>query len=82
MKGVCWNCGTGTAPDRASAWPSRSIERITLEEKDGRTIVTKDVTVRNSGVPWFVVQLIWFIGRFGKPVGKDKLMEICEGDTA
>jgi hypothetical protein len=58
------------------------VEHITLEEKDGRTIVTKDVTVRNSGVPWFVIQLIWFIGRFVKPVGKDKLKEMCEGDTA
>ena len=51
------------------------VERITLEEKDGRTIVTKDVTVRNSSIPWF-------ISRFGKPVGKDKLKAMCEGDTA
>jgi uncharacterized protein YndB with AHSA1/START domain len=54
------------------------IERITLEEKDGRTIVTKDVTIRNSGVPWFVVPLIWFINRFGKPAQPDKLKAMCE----
>jgi len=58
------------------------VERITLEEKDGRTIVTKDVTVRNSSIPWFIIQFIWFISRFGKPVGKDKLKAMCEGDTA
>jgi uncharacterized protein YndB with AHSA1/START domain len=55
------------------------VERVTLEEKDGHTIVTKDVTIRNSGVIWFVVPLIWFINRFGKPVGKDRLRELCEG---
>jgi hypothetical protein len=55
------------------------VERVRLEEKDGRTIVTKDVTVTNSGVPWFFVPLIWFVTRFGKPYGKDKLKELCEG---
>ena len=55
------------------------IERITLEEKHGRTIVIKDVHMMNHGIPWFVVPLIWFIRRFGKPVGRDKLKEMCEG---
>jgi hypothetical protein len=57
------------------------IERITLEEINGRTTVTKDVIVGNSGMPWFLAPLIWFINRFGKPVGKDKLKEMCEGLT-
>jgi uncharacterized protein YndB with AHSA1/START domain len=57
------------------------IERITLEEKDGRTIVTKEVVIRNSEVPWFFIPLIWLITRFGKPVGKDKLKEMCEGES-
>jgi len=55
------------------------IERITLEEKHGRTVVIKDVHMMNHGIPWFVVPLIWFIRRFGKPVGRDKLKEMCEG---
>jgi len=55
------------------------VERITLEEKGGRTIVTKDVVIRNSGVHWFVVPLIWFINRFSKPVQLDKLKAMCEG---
>ena len=57
------------------------VERVTLEEKDGRTIVTKEVVIRNSGVPWFFVPLIWFVTRFGKPVGKDKLKALCEGNA-
>jgi hypothetical protein len=57
------------------------VERVKLEEKDGWTIVTKDVIVTNSGVPWFFVPLIWFITRFGKPSGKDKLKELCEGGS-
>ena len=52
------------------------VERITLEENGGRAFVTEDVTVRNFGVPWFVIQLIRFISRFGKLVGKDKLKEM------
>jgi len=55
------------------------IERITLEEKHGRTVVIKDVHMMNHGIPWFVVPLIWFIRRFGKPDGRDKLKELCEG---
>ena len=47
------------------------IDRITLEETGGRTIVTKNVTIRNSVVPWFVVPLNWFINRFGEPVQLD-----------
>jgi hypothetical protein len=56
-------------------------ERITLEEKGVRTIVRKDVIIRNSGIPWFVVPLIWFLNRFGKPVQPDKLKAMCEGHT-
>jgi len=58
------------------------IERISLFEKGGRTVVTKNVTVRNSGVPWYFAPLIWFITRLGTPVGKDKLKELCEGGVA
>jgi hypothetical protein len=56
-------------------------ERITLKEKGGRTIVTKDVIIKNSGTPWVFVPLIWFINRLGKPVQPDKLKSMCEGDT-
>jgi uncharacterized protein YndB with AHSA1/START domain len=55
------------------------IERITLEEKHSRTIVIKDVHMMNHGIPWFIVPIIWFITRFGKPVGKNRLKELCEG---
>jgi len=56
------------------------VELMTLEEKDGRTVVRKEITVRNHGVPWILQPLIWFVTRLGKPSGKDKLKEMCEGD--
>ena len=54
-------------------------ERVTLEESKGRTIVTKMVTVRNHGIPWFLMPLIWFVTRLGKPVGPDPLKSLLEG---
>ena len=55
-------------------------ERVTLHGRAGRsrTIVTRDVTVKNHGLPWILVPLIWFITRFGKPTGKDRLKEMVE----
>lgn len=55
------------------------VERITLSEKRGRTIVKKEVDLRNSGLPWFMIPVLWFINRFGKPVGRNKLKDLCEG---
>jgi uncharacterized protein YndB with AHSA1/START domain len=67
------NCSGKNAPRDLEV-----IERVKLEEKDGRTIVRKEITVRNHGVPWILRPLIWFVSRFGKPSGKDKLKELCE----
>jgi hypothetical protein len=53
--------------------------RVTLEESRGRTTVTKIVTVRNHGIPWFLMPLIWFVTRLGKPVGPDPLKSLLEG---
>ena len=54
-------------------------ERVTLEESRGRTTVTKVVTIRNHGIPWFLMPLIWFVTRLGKPVGPDPLKSLLEG---
>ena len=64
--------GPGIPPDM------EIIERITLVEFGGRTTVTKIVTVTNHGIPWFVMPLIWFVSRFGTPVGPDPLKSLCE----
>ncbi len=69
----------GNCSGQAGRRDIRIIERITLEEKGGRTIVTKEVHMMNHGIPWFFVAVIWFINRFGRPVGKDKLKALCEG---
>jgi hypothetical protein len=69
----------GNCAGRGARRDLEVIERISLEEEDGRSIVRKEVIVSNHGVPWFLRPLIWFVTRFGKPVGKDRLKELCEG---
>jgi hypothetical protein len=56
-------------------------ERITLDARAGRTIVTKVVTIRNHGGPWILIPLIWFIANFGARVGPDPLKALCERDA-
>lgn len=55
-----------------------AVERITLEPGEGFTVVTKTVVVRNHGVPWFLLPVIWFVTRFGRRQGEDKLKTMCE----
>ena len=54
-------------------------ERVTLEDKGSRSVVTKDVYIKNHDIPWIFVPHIWLISRFGKPVGEDRLKSMCEG---
>ena len=56
------------------------LERVTLEEAGGRTIVTKVVDVEHHGVPWLLLPLIWFVSRFGRPVGPNPLKTMCEAE--
>jgi hypothetical protein len=58
------------------------IERFTLGDRGAVSIVIKDVYFKNHDLPWFLVPLVWFVTRFGKPVGKDRLKEMCEGGSA
>ncbi len=57
------------------------IERITLEDRGARSMVTKDVYFANHDIPWILVLLMWFISRFGKPAGEDRLKSMCEGNA-
>lgn len=89
----CWSKVTALEPERLLELQHgncsgkgvhgdiKVIERITLEEKHGRTIMIKDVYMLNHGIPWFLVPLIWFVTRFGRPVGKDSVKEMCEGKS-
>lgn len=54
------------------------IERVTLEERGRRTVVAKNVFVKNHNIPWFFVFAIWLINRIGKPVKEDSLKVLCE----
>jgi hypothetical protein len=56
-------------------------ERITLREAGGRSLVTKVVTIKNHGIPWVFVPLVWFIANFGARVGPDPLKVLCERDA-
>jgi hypothetical protein len=69
----CAPAGPGIPPDL------EVTERVTLEERRGRTIVTKVVTIRNHQVPWLLRPLIGFVSRFGKPVGPEPLKSLVEG---
>jgi uncharacterized protein YndB with AHSA1/START domain len=53
-------------------------ERITLDERNGGTLVTKEVLIRNHDVPWLLIPLIWFVTRFGRPSEPDRLKSMCE----
>ena len=53
-------------------------ERITLREAGGHSFVTKVVTLRNHGIPWFFVPIVWFVANFGARVGPDPLKLLCE----
>jgi len=55
-------------------------ERITLEERNGKTTVTKEVTIRNHGMLWILVPIIWFVTRFGHTTEPDKLKLMCESE--
>jgi hypothetical protein len=58
-----------------------ALERITLKERNGKTIVTKDVFIKNHGMPLILLPLIWFITRFGHPAEPDRLKVMCEKDA-
>ena len=54
------------------------LERITLRGVGRGSTVTKVVTIRNHGMPWFFTPLVWFIANFGARVGPDPLKVLCE----
>jgi uncharacterized protein YndB with AHSA1/START domain len=58
------------------------VERVALGDRGVRSVVTKDVYFKHHDLPWFLVPLVWFITRFGKRVGKDRLREMCEAGPA
>jgi hypothetical protein len=53
-------------------------ERITLQEVKGRTIVTKEVVIKNHDLPWIMIPIIWFVTHFGKSTEPDTLKLMCE----
>jgi hypothetical protein len=54
------------------------LERITLQENKEVTVVTKDVFMKNHGLPFFLVPVFWFVNRFGWSPEPDHLQLLCE----
>ena len=57
------------------------IERILLKERNGKTIVIKEISIKNHGIPLLLLPIIWFVTRFGRPTEPDSLKTMCESDT-
>jgi uncharacterized protein YndB with AHSA1/START domain len=55
-------------------------ERITVRGAGGGSTVTKVVTIRNHGMPWFFIPLVWLVANFGARVGPDPLKMLCESN--
>ena len=56
-------------------------QRITLEPRGARTLVTKLVSIENERMPWYVRTLVWFVTRFGAPTAPDPLKRLCEAEA-
>ncbi len=50
--------------------------RYTLEPKGDGTRLVQSIDMRGMGISWPVRALIWFVTRFGTPVGKPYLEEL------
>ena len=57
------------------------IERVELKGSAGGSVVTKRITIRHHDFPWYLMPLIWFVTRFGKPTGEDLLKKLCEAEN-
>lgn len=72
-----------TAPVGPGVPPNLQIrQRITLEPRGARTVVTKLVTLENEELPWYLQALVWFVTRFGAPAGPDPLKTLCEAEPS
>ena len=57
-------------------------QRITLQPRGARTVVSKLISIENHGMPWYLRTLVAFVTRFGAPVGPDPLKVLCEADAS
>ena len=68
--------GQGIRPDM------EIVERVTLRGEGRGSTVTKVVTLKNHGIPWLFIPLVWFVANFGARVGPDPLKVLVErGDV-
>ncbi len=56
------------------------VERVILNERKGKTTVTKDVSIRNHSIPLLIVPIFWLVNRFSSSKELDALDLLCKGD--
>jgi len=57
-------------------WKSQSryaVEKYSLQQRGDRVEVTQEIDMSETGIPWFFRLLIWFLTRFGTPVGPSNM---------
>ena len=54
------------------------VERISLSGRAGWTMVTRQLRIKNHGVPIILIPVLWFVSRFGRPTEPDPLKVMCE----
>jgi uncharacterized protein YndB with AHSA1/START domain len=64
--------GQGIRPDM------EIVERVTLRGEGRGSTVTKVVTLKNHGIPWLFIPLVWFVANFGARVDADPLKLLVE----
>lgn len=55
-----------------------AVEQIELKERRDKTLVVRRIAVKNHGVPFVFIPLLWFVSRFGHPTEPDPLKLLCE----
>ena len=72
-----------TAPVGPGVPPNLEIrQRVTLEPRGARTVVTKLVVIENAEMPYYLRLLVWLVTRFGAPAGSDPLKRLCEAEPS
>lgn len=55
-----------------------AVEKYRLRQHGEQVKVTQEIDMSESGIPWFFRVLIWFLSRFGKPVGQTNMERLKE----
>ncbi|MCA9231052.1 MAG: SRPBCC family protein [Planctomycetales bacterium] len=69
-------------------WKSQNryaIEKYSMQQQGNLVQVVQEIDLRDAGIPWFLRPLVWFLNRYGKPVGQttmESLKEVIEASVS